>query len=90
MNEWLSERRKRIKQLQTQLEEYSTKHDKATKEAEKKRVDEKNRQLQALDETIDQLAHTLHQEIDELQVTAKKLVQIRQPKYGRRVCSFSP
>ena len=74
MNEWLGERRKRIKQLQTQLEEYSTKHNKATKEADK-RVDEKNRQLQALFETIDQFTDTLHQEIDALQVRAKRLVQ---------------
>ena len=74
LKELLSKRKERIAQIRSQLKQYIIKHDSIVNEANK-RVDEKNRQLQIINDLIDQFAKKLHQEVEDLKTTAKQFIQ---------------
>ena len=76
LKELLHIRKERIAQLRTQLLQYSIKHETSTNEANKLEA-EKNRQIQVLDDVIDQFAEKLHQKVEDLKVSAKQLIQNR-------------
>ena len=74
LKELLTVRKERIAQLREQLCEFTIKHDADLDDASKL-VLEKNRQIQALKDLIDQFAQKLHQEVEELKETAQRFIQ---------------
>lgn len=74
LKELLRQQIQRIAQIRSKLKQYIIKHDTTVNEANK-RVDEQNRQLQILNDVIDQFALKLHEEVDELKTIAKQTIQ---------------
>ena len=74
LKELLRQRKERIAQIRSQLKQYVIKHDTTVNEANK-RVDEKNRQLQLINDVIDQFAQKLHQKVEDIKTIAKQSIQ---------------
>ena len=69
-------RKERIAKIRQQLKECIIKHDSTINETNKG-IDKKQDQIQLLNDVIDNLAHRLHQEIDDLKVKAKDMIKIK-------------
>ena len=76
MKELTRVRKQRIAQIREQLKQYIVKHDSTINEMNSS-VSEKQTQIQMLYNLIDQIAHRLHQEVEDLKDRAKDLIKNR-------------